>query len=130
MDNKYTNTNIFETTECPSDALLLSYVKGTIAKEDKRLVELHMVDCEMCNDMVEGYQRMNPAQIESNIKAIEFKIDQVVAENDQKKGGTTTFKWYYAAAAIFIIGLTGILYNVYFKSLSYSILWNKFFRKK
>jgi len=117
MDNKYTNTNIFETTECPSDALLLSYVKGTIAKEDKRLVELHMVDCEMCNDMVEGYQRMNPTQIELNIKAIEFKIDQVVAENDQKKGGTTTFKWYYAAAAIFIIGLTGILYNVYFKSL-------------
>ena len=117
MDNKYTNTNFFETTECPSDALLLSYVKGTIAKEDKRLVELHMVDCEMCNDMVEGYQRMNPTQIELNIKAIEFKIDQVVAENDQKKGGTTTFKWYYAAAAILIIGLTGILYNVYFKSL-------------
>jgi tetratricopeptide (TPR) repeat protein len=120
MDNKYTNTNIFETTECPSDALLLSYVKGTIAKEDKRLVELHMVDCEMCNDMVEGYQRMNPAQIESNIKAIEVKIVQVVAENDQKKGGTTTFKWYYAAAAILIIGLTGILYNVYFKSLDSS----------
>jgi len=120
MDNKYTNTNIFETTECPSDALLLSYVKGTIAKEDKRLVELHMVDCEMCNDMVEGYQRMNPTQIELNIKAIEFKIDQVVAENDQKKGGTTTFKWYYAAAAILIIGLTGILYNVYFKSLDSS----------
>jgi hypothetical protein len=117
MDNKYTNTNFFETTECPSDALLLSYVKGTIAKEDKRLVELHMVDCEMCNDMVEGYQRMNPTQIELNIKPIEFKIDQVVAENDQKKGGTTTFKWYYAAAAILIIGLTGILYNVYFKSL-------------
>jgi hypothetical protein len=95
----------------------LSYVKKSISNEDKRLVELHLIDCDMCNDMVEGYQRMNPTQIESNIKTIEVKIDQVVAENGQKKGGPATFKWYYAAAAIFIIGLTGILYNVYFKSL-------------
>jgi hypothetical protein len=117
MDNKYTNTNIFETTECPSDALLLSYVKETISKEDKRLVELHLIDCDMCNDMVEGYQRMSPTQIESNIKSIKVNIDQAVLENKQKKGGTAAFKWYYAAAAILIIGSTGILYNVYFTRL-------------
>jgi len=32
MDNKYTNKDIFNTTECPSDALLLRYVKETISK--------------------------------------------------------------------------------------------------
>jgi tetratricopeptide (TPR) repeat protein len=118
MDNKYTNTDIFKKTECPSDALLLSYVKGNISKEDKRLVELHLVDCEMCNDMVEGYQRMNPTKISSNIEAIEVSIDQAIASHQKKSIGSSSFKWYYAAAAVLIIGLTGILYNVYFTNLN------------
>lgn len=118
MDNKYTNTDIFKMTECPSDALLLSYVKGKISKEDKRLVELHLVDCEMCNDMVEGYQRMNPTQISSNIEAIEISIDLAIASHQKKSIGSSSFKWYYAAAAVLIIGLTGILYNIYFTNLN------------
>jgi TolA-binding protein len=116
MDNKYTNTDIFNLNECPSDALLLSYVKETISKEDKRKVELHLVDCDMCRDMVEGYQGMQLSNIDSNIKSIEIKIDEAVAAHNKKRGAAS-FKWYYAAAAILIIGLTGILYNFYFKSL-------------
>ncbi len=116
MDNKYTNNNIFKTTECPSDALLLSYVKETISKEDKRLVELHLIDCEMCNDMVEGFQAMRSSNIDSNIKSIEIKIEEAVAAHNNKKGASS-FKWYYAVAAILIIGITGILYNFYFDSL-------------
>lgn len=117
MDNKYTNTDLFKITECPSDALLLSYVNNTISKEDIRLVELHLIDCEMCNDMVEGYQRMKPAQISNNIQSLEVKIDKAVAEHQGKKVGSGSFKWYFAAAAILLIGLTGILYNFYFNSL-------------
>jgi len=120
MDNKYTNTDIFKTTECPSDALLLSYVKETISVEDKRLVEMHLIDCEMCNDIVEGYQLMHPSKISSNIKSIELKIDKAVEAHQNKKIGASAFKWYYAAAAILIIGLTGILYNSYFNSLKES----------
>jgi hypothetical protein len=116
MNHKYTNSDIFKVTECPSDALLLSYAKGTISNDDKRLVELHLVDCEMCNDMVEGYQNMHPSEIDSNIKSIELKIDEAIAAHSLKKG-STSFKWFYAAAAVLIIGLTGILYNFYFNSL-------------
>ena len=120
MDNKYTNKDIFNTTECPSDALLLRYVKETISKEDKRTVELHLIDCEMCSDMVEGYQRIHPQQISDNIKSIELNIDKAVAAHKASKAGASAFKWYYAAAAILIIGLTGILYNTYFNSLKES----------
>lgn len=120
MDNKYTNKDIFNTTECPSDALLLRYVKETISKEDKRTVELHLVDCEMCSDMVEGYQRIHPQQISDNIKSIELNIDKAVAAHKASKAGASAFKWYYAAAAILIIGLTGILYNTYFNSIKES----------
>ena len=117
MAHKYTNSDFFKTTECPSDALLLSYVKGTINNADKRLVELHLVDCEMCNDMVEGYQKMDASEISSHVKSIEIKIDEAVAKQSNSKAATSTFKWYYAAAAILLIGLTGILYQFYFNSL-------------
>jgi len=117
MDNKYTNTDIFKSTECPSDALLLAYAKDNIGKEDKRLVELHLVDCDMCNDMVEGYQSMNPEHIETNISSLEKKIDDAVAAQSQKGTIAKGFKWYYAVAAILIIGLTGALYQFYFQSL-------------
>ena len=117
MEHKYTNSDFFKPTECPSDALLLSYVKGTINNTDKRLVELHLVDCEMCNDMVEGYQKMDATKISSNIKSIEIKIDEAVAIHSNRKTATSTLKWYYAAAAILLLGLTGILYQFYFNSL-------------
>lgn len=118
MEHKYTHNDFFKPTECPSDALLLSYVKGTINHNDKRLVELHLVDCEMCHDMVEGYQKMDATKISSNIKSIEIKIDEAVANQSNRKAASSTFKWYYAAAAILLIGLTGILYQFYFKSIN------------
>jgi tetratricopeptide (TPR) repeat protein len=118
MDNKYTNIDIFENTECPSDTLLLAYAKNNISKEDRRLVELHLIDCEMCNDVVEGYQRMNPLKIETNISNLEKKIDEAVVWHANKGAATNKFKWYYAAAAVLIIGLTGILYQFYFQSLN------------
>jgi Flp pilus assembly protein TadD len=116
MNHKYTDSDIFKHTECPSDALLLSYVKGKVNHEQKRSVELHLIDCEMCNDMVEGYQRMEPEQIDSQLKSLETKINETVAAH-QSKGGGAAFKWYYAAAAVLLFGLTGILYQFYFKSI-------------
>lgn len=118
MDNKYTNTDIFKSTECPSDALLLRYVKDKISREDKRLVELHLVDCEMCNDMIEGYQRMEPANMDMHIKTVEQRIDNVVNEAAKKGKPAVQFKWYYAAAAVLMLALTGIVYQFYFSSLN------------
>jgi hypothetical protein len=118
MRDKFTNNDIFKLTECPSDADLLAYVSNEVNAEDKRKIELHLIDCEMCNDMVEGYQRMDPTQIETNIKSLEAKIDKAIVEKSKNKGGNAGFKWYYAAAAVLIIGLTGVLYNFYFNSLN------------
>lgn len=115
MDKNFTHNEIFKNTECPSDALLLAYVNNTIGDKEKRLVELHLVDCEMCNDMVEGFQQMKPEHISEIKNEIEEKIDHKVALFH--KNTKTTFKWYYAAAAVLIVGLTGILYNLYFSNL-------------
>ena len=117
MDNKYTNNDIFKTTECPSDALLLRYVNNNIVKEEKRLVELHLVDCEMCNDMVEGFQRMDVNKLENHLTAVHSEIDLAIEQYSRKGIVTPKFRWYYAAAAIFILGLTGMLYKFYFNSI-------------
>lgn len=117
MEHKYTNTDLYKITECPSDALLLNYVKGNISKEDHRLVELHLIDCDMCNDMVEGYQLMSKNNIDTTIESMKNNIDGVVHKTSAKKAKTNNLKWYYAAAAILIFGLTGILYNFYFTRL-------------
>ncbi|MEC5143711.1 zf-HC2 domain-containing protein [Chitinophaga sp. 212800010-3] len=46
--------DIFVTTGCPSQQQLLDYVQGKLSPEEQHEVEMHLADCELCSDALEG----------------------------------------------------------------------------
>jgi hypothetical protein len=48
--------SIFQNSECPSDETLMLYFEKKLTPESNRLVELHLVDCEICNDILAGFE--------------------------------------------------------------------------
>jgi hypothetical protein len=46
--------DIFVTTGCPSQQQLLDYVQGKLTAEEQHEVEMHLADCELCSDALEG----------------------------------------------------------------------------
>jgi len=52
MNEEY--QDIFTTTACPTQQELLDYVEGRLTPEQQHEVELHLADCELCSEAVEG----------------------------------------------------------------------------
>lgn len=52
MNEEY--QDIFTTTTCPTQQQLLDYVQGRLTGEEQHEVELHLADCDMCSEAVEG----------------------------------------------------------------------------
>ncbi|PSL46168.1 putative zinc finger protein [Chitinophaga niastensis] len=46
--------DIFVTTGCPSQQQLLDYVQGKLTAEEQHEVEIHLADCELCSEALEG----------------------------------------------------------------------------
>ncbi|MFY0255023.1 anti-sigma factor family protein [Chitinophaga sp. 30R24] len=46
--------DIFVTTGCPSQQQLLDYVQGKLTAAEQHEVEMHLADCELCSDALEG----------------------------------------------------------------------------
>ncbi|MFB6457351.1 zf-HC2 domain-containing protein [Chitinophaga sp. Hz27] len=46
--------DIFVTTGCPSQQQLLDYVQGRLTPEEQHEVEMHLSDCELCSEALEG----------------------------------------------------------------------------
>lgn len=46
--------DLFTTTQCPTQQQLLDYVQGRLTPEQQHEVELHLADCELCSEAVEG----------------------------------------------------------------------------
>ena len=82
------NLNIFEQTACLSDEQLLLYVSGKMNAEEKRKAELHLADCDMCADAVEGLQLTH----NKNIAAINEKLHSAI---DMRLSKTATIIPFY-----------------------------------
>lgn len=75
----------FKIADCPDEQMLRDYQKGILSRDNIRIVESHLADCEMCSDFVEGFsllsnekELVNEAQLmvtkiyNKNSKKIEF----------------------------------------------------------
>ena len=99
---------IFSNTSCPSEDMLLRYVEGTLSETEKRKIEEHLTDCEMCNDEVEGLMLLDePSKISSIEAEINTKIDILI-----RKEKKTNFKFFFkiAASIVLIFGLGTLMY--------------------
>jgi len=52
MKNKI--QHIFSSTECLTEEMLIKYIKNKISTEERHSVEVHLTDCEMCQDLLAG----------------------------------------------------------------------------
>lgn len=57
MDDFMNDTSfndIFAATDCPTQQQLLNYVQGRLSPQEKHEIEMHLADCELCSEAVEG----------------------------------------------------------------------------
>jgi hypothetical protein len=66
----YTVGKLFEETDCISKEMLLLYADGKLSKAAGRKVEMHLIDCELCNLALEGVQA-------AGTKAFDDMLDNV-----------------------------------------------------
>lgn len=107
MSNAY--NNIFAKTKCPSEDVLLKYIKGRTEGSEKRAVELHISDCEMCSDFVDGLAEMQDAE---DIKSIVEEINENIDKQLQTKKRAFPSWLKVAAGFILLSSISVLLYNL------------------
>lgn len=101
---------ILSHSDCPDDQTLQDYAYQRLSGAALRKVEMHLADCEMCNDMVEGMQSMREPEFHADVKKLQDKVLQ-----ESRSRVIPLFGWKKmlsmaaAVALIFLIG--GIFYN-------------------
>lgn len=91
----------FKITDCPDDQMLWDYQKGILSRDQIRVVEHHLADCEMCSDFIEGISLIKSEnELENETEKIVSKIYNKISKKNKI--------WLYStAASLFIaIGLT------------------------
>jgi tetratricopeptide (TPR) repeat protein len=107
MDNK---TNWPQA--CPDAAVMVAYCEGKLSPSEQHALEMHVLDCPLCEDALEGIQQM---QQPDHLHRIKTELDQSVNEKTQKGRVIPLFKsagFRIAAMVSIIIISAGIL--IYF----------------
>ncbi|MBN2682172.1 MAG: zf-HC2 domain-containing protein [Bacteroidales bacterium] len=94
---------IFSKGECPPTEAFYSYLEGKLSAEEIRKFELHLADCEMCSDMLEGIELVGSrAMAETQINKINTKIRKN-SQNRESKIIRIDRRMRYLAAAVVIV---------------------------
>src|SRR6185503_13052401 len=91
---------IFEPTHCISGDMLLKYVSNTLSADQKREVEKHLIDCEMCSDALEGLRMVgDPKKISLDISDLNRKIQERAGQKEVKVVFLRQYRTQLAVAA-------------------------------
>ena len=104
MKNNY--NNILNHSPCPGDAMLEKYAEGKLPGKEKYEIEKHLLDCEMCSDLVEGMQfaKQKNTDIKGIAANINTKIDNL-AKKESKSKKIIPLWMRYAAVFALLIGI-------------------------
>jgi len=102
--------NIFTPTDCLSDEQLLHYVAGKMNAFEKRNAELHIADCEMCSDAVDGLMLIEKSKMES----IKIKMDKAIDERVSKSAKVIPFYRQHFMAILSSAALIVVSVGLYF----------------
>lgn len=88
---------------CLSVEQLRAYAKGEISKDESYSIERHLIDCEICTDIVEGLMvDIDEANVQKQTENINERIWQYV--NRHTRSNWRTFIIYAAAAMLLVAG--------------------------
>ncbi len=99
--------NIFNTGECLTQNEMLDYLAGRLHGERLRKAELHIADCELCADAVEGLSLLTETEQHSSIEKLENRIKERVKEQSVLY---VLFKRAVAIAAVLLLVIGGAFY--------------------
>jgi tetratricopeptide (TPR) repeat protein len=88
----YTVGNLFERTDCISKEMLLKYVQGQLAKPMLRQVELHLIDCPLCSDAVEGIQLAGTDAFEQMLQNVTDRVEAQQAQGAEETDNVIEFR--------------------------------------
>ena len=104
MNEEY--NDLFTTTQCPTQQQLLDYVQGRLTPEQQHEVELHLADCEMCSEAVEGLATIKQQeQIPVWLRQMRTQMLRKLRSRKRRKDQVT----YYTQLAIIVIVILFIL---------------------
>lgn len=118
---------IFSKSSCLTNNEMLEYLSGKLSDTEKRRIEMHIADCEMCNDELEGLSNMkNPESLSAIIHSVNSDIDtylkQFVKKEIKKTVKTYNIKRIFAvAASVLLLISAGFTINYFMKSNSESL---------
>ncbi len=113
---------IFNQSSCLTSREVEQYVSGTINDKELRRVELHLADCPMCSDEIDGYTLLKDKKTLPNVvDSLNEKIDKsatvaktIPLHSSSKKSLTKRFI-SIAASLILLLG-AGYIINFYINS--------------
>lgn len=101
-------TNIFKGSNCLNTFQLSGYTNNTLSAEQKHVVELHLIDCDLCSDAVDGFVILPGMVVLDETKAAVNKLTQV---HDIRRKKKSIEKWLLAASVIIFLGITFGVYQ-------------------
>jgi len=72
---------LFDTTECISEQTMYNYIDKKLLPKEEHLVEKHLLDCDLCNDALEG---LRLTKNRNRIHAINAEIDKKLSKKSAK----------------------------------------------
>jgi anti-sigma factor RsiW len=104
MNEEY--NDLFTTTQCPTQQQLLDYVQGRLTPEQQHEVEMHLADCELCSEAVEGLAAFQQKeQIPVWLQQMRNQMLRKLRSRKRRKDQVT----YYTQLAIIVIVILFIL---------------------
>ena len=105
---------LFQNSTCLSQEVLIRYVKDELSGSEKRAVELHIADCEICFDTVEGLALIQKDRLNVIKQELSNRISKRIAADEKIKIIPIYKRWYSMAAAIAALIIISVyMANVY-----------------
>ena len=98
-----------DTTHCISDTMWEGYAQKTLSPADMLTLQKHAEVCELCADIKEGIDNLsNPETLPQIVAQINADVDTYLKPKRKK----LTILWYSSAAAVVLVALGIVWYNM------------------
>jgi hypothetical protein len=90
--DQYTLGTLFEQTGCIAQDVLIKYVDGQLSKADARKVEMHIVDCALCDAALEGVQAVGTKEFAQMVARVDERVQAHQDAQEQEQDNVIQFR--------------------------------------
>ncbi len=96
--------DIFVATGCPSQQQLLDYVQGRLTPEEQHEVEMHLADCELCSEALEGLSAIQDKEkIPAMVREMKWDLLKKLHKKYRKNRRPENYNIYLTVIVLVII---------------------------